>query len=78
MPDLCHIAGRPDSSVGQKGKSRMYTYIVKSHSRGPLTVQANSSTQAKRIACKMYGLNPSDYWCGVSCFSARRVKEATV
>lgn len=54
----------------------MYTYIVTHWSRGTLTVQAKNATHAKREACKIYGLNPSDYWCGVSCFSAKRVKEA--
>lgn len=53
----------------------MYTYEVTHWSRGSLTVQANNATQAKRIACKIYGLNPSDYWCGVSNFAAKRIKD---
>lgn len=55
----------------------MYTYIVTHRSHGPFTIQAKNATQAKRIACKMCGLNPSDYWCGVSCFFAQRVKEVS-
>ena len=52
----------------------MYTYIVSHWSRGTLTVQAKNATEAKRIACKIYGLKPSDFWCGLSCFTARRLK----
>lgn len=53
----------------------MYTYIVTNGSRSPLTVQAKNATEAKRIACKFYGINPHDYWCGITWFTARRVKE---
>lgn len=55
----------------------MYTYIVTHWSHGTLTVQAKNSDQAKRKACKYYGLKASDLWCGMSCFSARRVDRAS-
>lgn len=54
--------------------SSMYTYIVSHWSRGSITVQAKDATQAKRIACRMFGVKLSDSWCGLSCFKARRLK----
>lgn len=52
----------------------MYTYIVKRGSQ-TWTVDAQNATQAKRIICKFRGVNPSDYWCGISTYTAQRVKE---
>ena len=59
-----------------KERTAVYTYTVTHWTHGTLTVQAKNSDQAKRIACKFYGLKASDLWCGMSCFTARRVKEA--
>ena len=53
---------------------RVYTYIVNHWSRGSFTVQAKDATQAKRIVCRMLGLKASDLWCGLSCFTARRLR----
>lgn len=52
----------------------MYTYIVNHWSRGSFTVQAQDATKAKRIVCRMLGLKASDLWCGLSCFTAHRLK----
>lgn len=55
----------------------MSTYIVTKHGvRQPLTVQASSSDQAKRIACQIHGCWPSDAWCGISAYRAQKIKEA--
>ena len=52
----------------------MYTYIVSHWSRGSITVEATNATQAKWAACRLYGIKASDSWCGLSCFTARRMK----
>lgn len=52
----------------------MYTYIVSHWSRGDFIVQAKNATQAKRIVCRMLGIMASDFWCGLSCLTARRLK----
>lgn len=51
----------------------MYPYIVDHGISGHTTVTAVSADAAKREVCRMYGLKPSDPWCGVSNMSARRV-----
>ena len=51
----------------------MYTYVVNHWSRGSITVEAANATQAKRVACRLYGIKPSDSWCGLSCFTAHRI-----
>lgn len=55
------------------GFVRDYSYLVNHWSRGSITVQAKNATQAKRAACKIFGINPSDFWCGLSCFTAHRI-----
>ncbi|MEG6613729.1 hypothetical protein V6C42_12815 [Pseudoclostridium thermosuccinogenes] len=50
-------------------------YIVTSPSEREITVDAKNSTQAKRIACKAWGIRTSDKWCGMSALRARRVKD---
>lgn len=38
-------------------------------------IVVKSNDQAKRIYCKKKGVSPSDYWCGLSNMSARKVKD---
>lgn len=38
-------------------------------------VEAKNSAQAKRKACKLWGINPSDPWHGISTLTARRLTE---
>lgn len=49
-------------------------YLVKSSSGRALHVWAASGDQAKRSFCKEYGIRPSDYWCGMSTLTARKLK----
>ena len=48
-------------------------YLVKNSSGRTLHVWAVSSNQAKREFCREYGISPSDYWCGLSDLTARRL-----
>lgn len=53
-------------------------YLVKNSSGRTLHVWAASSDQAKRIFCKEYRIHPSDYWCGLSTLTARKLKPEEV
>lgn len=55
-----------------------FLYIVQSSSGRTLHVWAASSNQAKREFCREYGISPSDYWCGLSDLTARRLKPEEV
>lgn len=50
-----------------------HPYTVSHWSHGTITVQAKNATQAKREACKIFGIKASDFWCGLSCFTAHRI-----
>lgn len=54
----------------------MDRYIVRSPGGRELEVEADSGEQAKRKACKTWGLRPSCPWVGVRNMQARKVKEA--
>lgn len=49
-------------------------YLVTSPSGREITIDAKNSTQAKRIACKVWGILPGDTWCGISVLKAKLVK----
>jgi len=49
-------------------------YLVSSHGGSTLHIWASSSAQAKRIYCREKGISPSDYWCGMSTLTARKLK----
>jgi len=53
----------------------MAMYEVRDLAVRKLVVEANSSTQAKRLACKRWRRKASDYWCGITTLTARRLKE---
>lgn len=53
-------------------------YLVKNSSGRTLHIWAASSNQAKRIFCKEYRIHPSDYWCGLSTMTARKLKPEEV
>ena len=53
-------------------------YLVRSSSGRTLHIWAASSNQAKRAFCREYGISPSDYWCGLSDLTARRLKPEEV
>ena len=55
-----------------------FLYIVQSSSGRTLHIWAASSNQAKREFCREYGISPSDYWCGLSDLTARRLKPEEV
>ncbi len=50
-------------------------YIVTSPGERTITVEAKNSTQAKRKACRFWGISPSDPWCGLSALRAKKIKE---
>ena len=50
-------------------------YLVTSPGGREISVEANTSTQAKRKACQYWGIKPGDSWCGVSALKARRIYE---
>lgn len=49
------------------------SYLVISPGGREIEIEAGNSTQAKRKACKLWGIKPSDKWCGVSSLIARRI-----
>lgn len=49
-------------------------YLVTSPSGREITIDAKNSTQAKRIACKVWGILPGDTWCGISVLKANWLK----
>lgn len=53
-------------------------YLVTSPGERTITVEAQNSTQAKRKACRFWGIKPSDSWCGLSALKARKIKESVV
>ena len=53
----------------------MFWYEVKSVGGRTLITQAKDSQQAKRDACKHWGIKPSDYWSGLTSLKARRLTE---
>lgn len=53
-------------------------YLVKGSSGRTLHVWAASGDQAKRIYCREYGIKASDYWCGLSTLTARKLKPEEV
>ncbi|RKJ37945.1 hypothetical protein D7X94_17955 [Acutalibacter sp. 1XD8-33] len=55
-----------------------FLYMVQSSSGRTLHVWAASGNQAKREFCREYGISPSDYWCGLSDLTARRLKPEEV
>lgn len=55
-----------------------FLYRVQSSSGRTLYIWAVSSDQAKRAFCREYGISPSDYWCGLSNLTARRLKPEEV
>lgn len=54
----------------------MDRYIVESPGGRQLQVEANNGEQAKRRACKAWGLRPSCPWVGVRNMRVRKIKEA--
>lgn len=58
------------------GYAEKYAVIV-TYNNGTATGAA-SSNQAKREFCREYGISPSDYWCGLSALTARRLKPEEV
>ena len=53
----------------------MNTYLVTKHViYPPLTIEAKTSDQAKRLACHIHGVRPSDYFCGISCYQAKKIQ----
>lgn len=51
----------------------MEMYEIKKHGHIVYHIRAKSGSAAKRIACKRDGVSPSDSWCGLSTYSARKV-----
>ena len=52
----------------------LHTYQVTCYSTDFVyTVEAASSTHAKRIVCRMRGCNPNDYWTGISNYRAKKI-----
>lgn len=49
-------------------------YLITSPGERELTIEALSSTEAKRKACKIWGIKPGDTWCGISALSSRKIK----
>jgi len=54
-------------------------YKVVSHMlEQELIVEAKNATQAKRKACRLWGISPSDPWHGISTMHARKLTEEEV
>ena len=53
-------------------------YLVTSPGERVIAIEAKNSIQAKRKACRYWGIKPSDSWCGLSALKARKIKESGV
>lgn len=51
----------------------MKQYEVLHGTSGKTVIYAENANKAKREVCKLYGIKPNDYWCGVSNMSAKPV-----
>ena len=43
-----------------------------------IIVEAQNSTQAKRKACRLWGVSPSDEWHGISTMQARKLTKEEI
>lgn len=50
-------------------------YKVTSPSEREIIIEANSSYEAKKLACKFWGIKPSDKWCGISVLKAYKISK---
>ncbi len=50
-------------------------YLVTSPAGRTIEVEAQNNTQAKRKACKYWGIKPNDKWCGVSGLTAQKINK---
>ena len=42
------------------------------------TIEAKDGQQAKRIYCREWAhVSPSDYWCGMTLYNVKKIKEET-
>ena len=51
-----------------------YKYIVTSPGGREVEIEAQNSTQAKKEACKHWGISSNDKWCGITALTARRMR----
>lgn len=49
-------------------------YLITSPGGREIIINAPNSTKAKKVACKFWGIKPSDPWCGLSALSAKKYK----
>ena len=56
----------------------MEMYEIKKHGHIVYHIRAKSGSAAKRIACKRDGVSPSDSWCGLSTYSARKMSAVEI
>ena len=49
-------------------------YLVTSPGEREITVNAKDSAQAKRLACKYWGIKPGDPWCGITAMKAKKLE----
>lgn len=50
-------------------------YEVTSPGGRKIIVEAKNSTQAKRLACRRWGIKANDSWSGVTSMQAKLIKE---
>jgi len=50
-------------------------YLVISPGEREIVIEAKNSIQAKRKACRYWGIKPSDKWCGITALTARRCED---
>jgi len=51
----------------------MYYYKVTSPSGNEFTCMAKNSQDAKKQACKFWGIKQSDPWCGMTAMKAKKI-----
>ena len=56
----------------------MNTYKVTSPSDREIIIKAKSSKEAKTLACKFWGIKPSDKWCGITALKAIKLNRKDV
>lgn len=55
-------------------KEELKKYQVRRVGGREITVPAKNSTEAKRKACRFWGVNPNDRWIGISSCSAKLIR----
>jgi len=69
------VAEKTEGAGGCPSMNKYMVYRISRGKRDVRTIEAKSNTSAKRIACRQDGNSPSDYFCGLSNYTATLIKK---